>query len=134
MKRWKTVMRGNRVVGNKIPEASLSTSDDVVTLYIEEVLIKALSADLQAATSLFTVGITLNNTASNFIPGFSLHSSQNDIYMYFNALPFFFPLPTTLPITHCSINNESRMKIRNEALNCFSSPTLAHWPIAPLLK
>lgn len=109
MKRWKTVIRSCEQASTVV--VSLCGSDDVVTLHIEKVLIKALSADLQSATSLFTVGIKLKNTATNFIPGFSLDSSQSDSYMHFNAVSFY-PAPcNSLPITHSSINKKSQMKI-----------------------
>lgn len=46
------------------------------------------------ATSLFTLGIKLKNTASNFIPGFLHHHSQCDIYSL-AWCPFSLPLPLT---------------------------------------
>ncbi len=46
------------------------------------------------ATSLFTLGIKLKNTASNFIPGLPHHHSQCDIYSL-AWCPFSLPLPLT---------------------------------------
>lgn len=47
-------------------------------------------------TSLFTLGIKLKNTTSNFIPGFPHHTSQCDIYLLARC-PFFLSL--TPPFT-----------------------------------
>lgn len=52
MKRWKSVIGGCEQASN-----GSTSKSDVLTLHLEKVLIKALSADLPSATSLFTVGI-----------------------------------------------------------------------------
>lgn len=68
------------------------------------------------ATSLFTPGIKLKNTASNFIPGFPHHHSQCDIYSLARC-PFSLPLPLTPPplslliyIIHCEANKDKSRK------------------------
>lgn len=52
MKRWKSVIVGCEQASN-----GSTSKSDVLTLHPEKVLIKALSAHLPSATSLFTVGI-----------------------------------------------------------------------------
>lgn len=69
-------------------------------------------------------GFKLKNTASNFISGFSLDSSQSDIYMHFNTVSFHPALCNSLSITQGSINKQRQMTIWNQPLNCFLSPSL----------
>lgn len=67
------------------------------------------------ATSLFTTGIKLKNTASNFIPGFPLHHSQGDIYSLARC-PFSHPLPLTPP--HSPSLSLSRALLTDNKLSC----------------
>lgn len=69
-------------------------------------------------------GFKLKNTASNFMSGFSLDSSQSDIYMHFNAVSFHPALCNSLSMTEASRNKQGQMKIWNQPLNCFFSPSL----------
>lgn len=57
------------------------------------------------ATSLFTLGIKLKNTTSNFIPGFPHYTSQCDIYLLVRC-PFFLSL--TPPFTLLTDNTEQK--------------------------
>lgn len=117
MKRWKSV------IGGCEQASSGSTSkSDALTLHLEKVLIKAQIRHLPHHCLLW--GLKLKNTATNFISGFSLDSSQSAIYMHFNAASFHPALCNSLSITEGSINKQRQMRIWNQPLNCFFSPSL----------
>lgn len=117
MKRWKSV------IGGCEQASSGSTSKrDVLTRHLEKVLIKAQICHLPHHCLLW--GSKLKNTASNFMSGFSLDSSQSDIYMHFNAVSFHPALCSSPSITEASINKQRQMKIWTQPLNCFFSPSL----------
>lgn len=67
---------------------------------IDRLLTKNVNCRYNLPASLFTLGIKLRNTTSNFIPGFTHHPSQRDIYWLVRC-PFSLPLylsPSVLPL------------------------------------
>lgn len=102
------------------------------------------------ATSLFTLGIKLKNTASNFIPGFLYHRSAM-WHLLASMMPFlssspFDSLSLSLDNTLCSKQgSEQKMMLASHRMKiwaiCFAwdytwnhslSPTIGDWTISPL--